>query len=262
MLGSRATTGSETTASSTRSMRRRSSCTSSALRTDARCTDACCVADEGLMPQPNQPHSGRPRQMGSIRTASRRRGTGPARERPRTRSPRDGRAAAGAAPCRGLSPEPRGASFVFPHRGRARADNDDDSQGSSEAQVPYRAGGAPDRSHVPTDTWWRRSSARRSERAASTRSRRKPWLADREIENGGEVYAAQDVHAWLDRLAAGATTGRPAEAMARVVYAGDAIEDLEEAAASWSIASTRHPVWGIFTSPCSAERERRYRPPR
>jgi predicted transcriptional regulator len=33
--------------------------------------------------------------------------------------------------------------------------------------------------------------------------------ADRAIEQGGEVYAAEDVHAWLDRLASGGKTARP-----------------------------------------------------
>lgn len=33
--------------------------------------------------------------------------------------------------------------------------------------------------------------------------------ADRDIDAGGEVYAAEDVHAWLDRLARGETPRRP-----------------------------------------------------
>jgi hypothetical protein len=33
--------------------------------------------------------------------------------------------------------------------------------------------------------------------------------ADREIEAGGEVYAADDVHAWLERLARGERAKRP-----------------------------------------------------
>ncbi len=33
--------------------------------------------------------------------------------------------------------------------------------------------------------------------------------ADRAIEEGGEVYAAEDVHAWLDRLAQGKRAARP-----------------------------------------------------
>jgi predicted transcriptional regulator len=33
--------------------------------------------------------------------------------------------------------------------------------------------------------------------------------ADREIEEGGEVYAAADVHAWLARLARGERAARP-----------------------------------------------------
>lgn len=33
--------------------------------------------------------------------------------------------------------------------------------------------------------------------------------ADREIEAGGEVYAAEDVHAWLGRLARGEQARRP-----------------------------------------------------
>jgi len=33
--------------------------------------------------------------------------------------------------------------------------------------------------------------------------------ADREIEEGGEVYAAADVHAWLARLARGDRAERP-----------------------------------------------------
>jgi predicted transcriptional regulator len=33
--------------------------------------------------------------------------------------------------------------------------------------------------------------------------------ADRAIDRGGEVYAATDVHAWLDRLASGARGRRP-----------------------------------------------------
>ena len=33
--------------------------------------------------------------------------------------------------------------------------------------------------------------------------------ADEEIEAGGEVYAAADVHAWLERLARGERTARP-----------------------------------------------------
>lgn len=34
-------------------------------------------------------------------------------------------------------------------------------------------------------------------------------VADREIEEGGEVYAAADVHAWLSRLARGDRVSRP-----------------------------------------------------
>jgi predicted DNA-binding protein len=34
-------------------------------------------------------------------------------------------------------------------------------------------------------------------------------VADRAIERGGAVYAAADVHAWLDRLASGAGGRRP-----------------------------------------------------
>jgi predicted transcriptional regulator len=33
--------------------------------------------------------------------------------------------------------------------------------------------------------------------------------ADRTIERGGEVYAAADVHAWLERLAKGKKPARP-----------------------------------------------------
>ena len=33
--------------------------------------------------------------------------------------------------------------------------------------------------------------------------------ADRDVDAGGEVYAAEDVHAWLDRLASGETPRRP-----------------------------------------------------
>ena len=33
--------------------------------------------------------------------------------------------------------------------------------------------------------------------------------ADREIERTGEVYAAEDVHAWLERLAKGKRAPRP-----------------------------------------------------
>ena len=33
--------------------------------------------------------------------------------------------------------------------------------------------------------------------------------ADRAIDGGGEVYAARDVHAWLERLAKGKKTARP-----------------------------------------------------
>ena len=33
--------------------------------------------------------------------------------------------------------------------------------------------------------------------------------ADRTIDRGGEVYAAADVHAWLERLARGKRTTRP-----------------------------------------------------
>ena len=33
--------------------------------------------------------------------------------------------------------------------------------------------------------------------------------ADRAIDRGGEVYAAAEVHAWLDRLARGKRTARP-----------------------------------------------------
>ena len=33
--------------------------------------------------------------------------------------------------------------------------------------------------------------------------------ADRAIDGGGEVYAARDVHAWLDRLAKGKKPARP-----------------------------------------------------
>jgi predicted transcriptional regulator len=33
--------------------------------------------------------------------------------------------------------------------------------------------------------------------------------ADRKIEEGGEVYAADDVHAWIDHLARGERTARP-----------------------------------------------------
>jgi predicted transcriptional regulator len=33
--------------------------------------------------------------------------------------------------------------------------------------------------------------------------------ADREIERTGEVYAAEDVHAWLERLAQGKKARRP-----------------------------------------------------
>jgi predicted transcriptional regulator len=33
--------------------------------------------------------------------------------------------------------------------------------------------------------------------------------ADRAIEETGEVYAAEDVHAWLTRLASGRKTARP-----------------------------------------------------
>ena len=33
--------------------------------------------------------------------------------------------------------------------------------------------------------------------------------ADRAIDRGGEVYAAADVHAWIERLAAGKKAARP-----------------------------------------------------
>ncbi len=33
--------------------------------------------------------------------------------------------------------------------------------------------------------------------------------ADRDIENGGEVYAAEDVHAWIERLARNGKAARP-----------------------------------------------------
>lgn len=33
--------------------------------------------------------------------------------------------------------------------------------------------------------------------------------ADREIDEGGEVYAAEDVHAWMERLARGEKPPRP-----------------------------------------------------
>ncbi len=33
--------------------------------------------------------------------------------------------------------------------------------------------------------------------------------ADRDIDKGGEVYAAADVHAWIERLAAGRKSARP-----------------------------------------------------
>ena len=33
--------------------------------------------------------------------------------------------------------------------------------------------------------------------------------ADRDIDQGGEVYAAADVHAWMERLATGKKTARP-----------------------------------------------------
>jgi hypothetical protein len=33
--------------------------------------------------------------------------------------------------------------------------------------------------------------------------------ADRAIERGGAVYAATEVHAWLDRVASGADSRRP-----------------------------------------------------
>lgn len=33
--------------------------------------------------------------------------------------------------------------------------------------------------------------------------------SDADIEAGGHVYAATDVHAWLDRLARGTKTARP-----------------------------------------------------
>jgi predicted transcriptional regulator len=33
--------------------------------------------------------------------------------------------------------------------------------------------------------------------------------ADREIEAGGDVYAAEDVHAWMQRLARGERAARP-----------------------------------------------------
>lgn len=33
--------------------------------------------------------------------------------------------------------------------------------------------------------------------------------ADREIDAGGEVYAAEDVHGWIDRLARGENPRRP-----------------------------------------------------
>lgn len=33
--------------------------------------------------------------------------------------------------------------------------------------------------------------------------------ADRAIDAGGEVYAAEDVHAWMGRLAAGKKPARP-----------------------------------------------------
>jgi predicted transcriptional regulator len=38
---------------------------------------------------------------------------------------------------------------------------------------------------------------------------REALAADRAIEEGGEVYAAEDVHAWLDRLASGRRVARP-----------------------------------------------------
>lgn len=33
--------------------------------------------------------------------------------------------------------------------------------------------------------------------------------ADRRIEDGGDVYRAEDVHAWMERLAAGESPARP-----------------------------------------------------
>jgi hypothetical protein len=33
--------------------------------------------------------------------------------------------------------------------------------------------------------------------------------ADRDIDQGGEVYAAADVHAWIERLATGRKAARP-----------------------------------------------------
>jgi predicted transcriptional regulator len=33
--------------------------------------------------------------------------------------------------------------------------------------------------------------------------------ADRQIEAGGDVYAAEDVHAWMERLARGERAARP-----------------------------------------------------
>ena len=33
--------------------------------------------------------------------------------------------------------------------------------------------------------------------------------ADRDIDQGGEVYAAADVHAWMERLATGKKAARP-----------------------------------------------------
>ncbi|MBI3370523.1 MAG: hypothetical protein HY017_02035 [Betaproteobacteria bacterium] len=38
---------------------------------------------------------------------------------------------------------------------------------------------------------------------------REALAADRAIDAGGEVYRAEDVHAWLERLARGKKTARP-----------------------------------------------------
>jgi predicted transcriptional regulator len=52
------------------------------------------------------------------------------------------------------------------------------------------------------------------ERHATREERRRAFMkeaaaADRAIDRGGDVYAASDVHAWLDRLASGANEPRP-----------------------------------------------------
>ncbi len=51
-----------------------------------------------------------------------------------------------------------------------------------------------------------RQAAREEKMAAFVKE---AMAADREIEEGGEVYAAADVHAWMERLARGERPARP-----------------------------------------------------